>query len=76
MAPRPLFVALAGQDSPWQWGRDGTAGPHAGRHRATLAVALGLEQSEGSRCQLAGNKGAPGSSNLHPGLRLGRDWGR
>lgn len=77
---RPLlletFVAPAGQDSLWQGDREGTAGPDARCCHATLDVALALERSEGSRCQLAGEEGAPGSSNLHPGLGLGRDCGR
>lgn len=64
----------AGQDSLWQWDREGTAGPGVGHCRATLAMALELEWSKRSRCQLAGDERAPVSSNLHPGL--GRDWGR
>ncbi|KAI1242376.1 hypothetical protein IHE44_0005914 [Lamprotornis superbus] len=49
--------------------------PCARHCHATLAMALVLEHSEGSCCQMARGKGAPGSSDLHPRLGLGRDWG-
>lgn len=65
----------AGQSVARWWGRKGTSGPRAGHHCATLAMALELEQCKGSRCQLAGDERAPGSSNLQPGLGLGRGWG-
>ncbi|KAJ7417916.1 hypothetical protein WISP_62173 [Willisornis vidua] len=48
-----MLVAPAGQDGLWHQGGGDTADPCSGHCHTTLAMALGLEQSQGSCCQLA-----------------------
>lgn len=57
-----------------QQGREGTAGPCAGTAMPHWPWPWCWSTARGAHC--ARGKGAPGSSDLHPRLGQGRDWGK